>query len=90
MARSRLSLIAVSLAVAGAIAAIPARAIAFAIDWVERALFAVDPRAIVDAIRGSEGPALALAGGPSIEPSLATSQRHEAGLARLGSVRHNS
>jgi len=72
-------------AAASFIAALPARAIAFVRD-----LFVglTDPRPFRDLF---ETPALALDGpgdSRSISPWLAHDQKHEAGLARLGTVRH--
>ena len=71
-------------AAVGYIAAIPIRAIAFVRDLFVgltdvrpfRDLFEV-PQLVLD------GPA-----GRSISPALAHDQKHEAGLARLGAVRH--
>lgn len=82
----RLPIFCAALVVAAAsfIAAIPARAIAFVRD-----LFVglTDARPFRDLF---ETPALALDGpaGRSISPWLAHDQKHEAGLARLGAVRH--
>lgn len=59
-----------------------------AISWVlERLPFLADPCPLADLFGR---PTLALVGPPdcSIAPALAHEQRHEAGLARLGTVRH--
>lgn len=82
--RSRIIIAALCVAAVSFIAAIPARAIAFVRD-----LFVglVDPRPFRALF---ETPQLALDGpaGRSISPALANDQKHEAGLARLGAVRH--
>lgn len=83
--RSRTFFVALVVAAVGFIAAIPMAAIAFVRDVF---VGLTDARPFRDLF---ETPALALAGhdpGGSIAPALAQHQRHEAGLARLGAVRH--
>jgi hypothetical protein len=71
----------------------PARALDrardFAVDLFGRFPVLVDTRAITDLFR-LRGPALAYDGPPdlAIDPALANDQKHESGLARLGTVRH--
>lgn len=67
-------------------AAIPDRLVSWTLD-VLAYVFRPEPFAL-DRLFGS--PALVPAGPPgrSIDPALANLQRHEAGLARLGTVRH--
>lgn len=78
-------IIAACLAIAAPMAAFAERAVAF----VDR-LFAFDAVAAVRRLVGV--PALAVEGfggfRDQVEPSLLHRQRHEAGLARLGAVRH--
>lgn len=83
--RRTLSLITVSLAAAIAwVIILPARAV----DWaLARLPILFDPRPLRDLV---EGPDLLLhsPAGPEISPALYQRNRHEAGLARLGAVRH--
>ena len=89
MARSRFSVL-VSLACLAVsyVVAIPARAVAFVYDLVGSFVLATNPRAVADLLRIVDAPALAFAGDVPIDAALANDQRHEAGLARLGTVRH--
>lgn len=76
-----------AIVVCAAAVALPARAIATAVDLFSDAFAFVDSSVLRSLF---DEPTLALEGprlGP-IEPSLLQRQRHEAGLARLGSVRH--
>lgn len=86
MSRSRFSII-VSLCMAAVSWALilPARAGRIACDFF--ASIWTDPRPFLTL---NDGPALAfqLPGGDQISPSLYQRNRHEAGIARLGSVRH--
>jgi hypothetical protein len=68
---------------------LPARAAGFVVDLFDTLVLATDTRALADLFRagGSSG-RVAIAGDVPIDAALATDQRHEAGLARLGAVRH--
>lgn len=85
MSRSRLGIISAMLSCALLwVIALPARAISWVLDSFP---FLADPRPLADLFGR---PTLALAGPSdhSIDSALANDQRHEAGLARLGAVRH--
>lgn len=88
MRHSRFSLIACLTIACMAIAATARSAVAFARDFIKTILLAVDPRAVADLFRSDDQMAF---NGPASTPigsTLARDQRHEAGLARLGAVRH--
>lgn len=89
MARSRFPLFAFAFAAISFLVALPGRAVAFAVDLIDTFVLATDPARVADFLR-ARSPALAFAG-PSdttIDAALANDQRHEAGLSRLGTVRH--
>lgn len=78
-----------ALAISWAVA-LPARAVEAAGRFILNLTDGSIVRFIADLFRS---PALAAAGGApmvDIDPALATEQRHEAGLSRLGTVRHIS
>lgn len=79
-------LISLALAVCSALVALPGRAIAFAYALVDR-MFATDPRPMLAGF-GTDAAIAPSGSWRSIDPALANDQRHEAGLARLGAVRH--
>ncbi len=61
----------------------------FVRDFIDTIFLAVDPRAVLELLR-TDDRSLAFAGASNtaIDPALAFEQRHEAGLATLGAVRH--
>lgn len=85
MRMSRFSFISAMLfAAIGYLVALPGRAVALAVDFIDTIVLATDPQRIADLLR-TNSPALAF-DGPSdmtIDAALATEQRHEAGLKRL-------
>lgn len=85
----RFSLVGLLVAAIHFLIALPARALTFAVDLFDSVILAADPRAIADLFRLDDTPAYALDGpGRYVDPALLTDQKHEAGLARLGTVRH--
>lgn len=89
MARSRFGLFALASLCLAAIAALPGRALGFVRDVFDTVVLATNPTAVADLFRSNDsGTVFAGPAGSSIDPALANDQRHEAGLSRLGSVRH--
>lgn len=87
MSRSRIgALLALAIAAVSSLIVAPARAV---IAFIDRSLGYIPLIAEAPRFRDA-APALALEGfgGFTLDPSLLQRQRHEAGLARLGAVRH--
>lgn len=83
------ALISLCLAAISWVAILPQRAISLAVDFIDAFVLTTDPRAVSDLLAGGHQPfAYAGPSGDQVSAALAHEQRHEAGLARLGAVRH--
>lgn len=88
MVRSRYSaLVCLAISALAFVVALPERARDLFVGFIDWLAPVVDVRPFVDFLRTGE-PTLAYAGQTPIDPALAHDQKHEAGLARLGAVRH--
>lgn len=87
MRQSRFPLFAFALTCIAVLASVPGRIISFARDVFDTLVLIVDPTAVRNLF---DQPSIAFdaAGGDQVSAALAHSQRHEAGLSRLGAVRH--